>query len=569
MVLLMDSRLINLNKQVNSSSLFRPVRGAGGVESTIVHNSTLYKLHVFTTVGSDSFSILDAGSDGQVEVLVVAGGGGGGMDMGGGGGGGGVIYTTYVVKPGELIPVTVGAGGQGGPQGSGGYRTDGTGPQPSAHQFTISATNGGNSVFGNLTAIGGGYGGSSYFDYTPNLGIGASGGSGGGTSGYSNGTVKAGQAGTAGQGYRGGQGGGQYYSGGGGGAGGIGTDSTAQPNGGPGRLCSILGVDLYWGGGGGGSSYTLATGGNGGIGGGGGGALGTTTGGAGYNNGQAGYGGSPASWANTRGGAGGANTGGGGGGGSHYNATNLGGEGGSGIVVVRYPLERPLFIESLPVTSGLVMNLDIGSPYSYPGGGTFIYDLTGNGFNGTMINSPTYSSNNLGYLEFNGSNNNVRVDKPFPNISGQISMEIWVYFNNLSTNPSLLHKGSHYTMQIYSAGSYSYADSSNYSYANYGNRSVSGLGTTGVWRQLMITKDTSNNVRLYMNGTLVDTRATFGSALTQTNTTLWLAGYSDTDSTPTGSVLNGRISIARIYNRQLSDTEVLQNFNANRSRYGI
>lgn len=290
-----------------------------------------YTVRVFTSSG-----IFTPAFSGTIEVLVVAGGGGGGMDMGGGGGGGGVISnTSFSVTAGAPLTVTVGAGGFGGPAGSGGYRTDGAGPQPGGHQFTVSATNGSNSVFGSLTAVGGGYGGSSYFGYTPNNGYGNSGGSGGGASGYSDGNTGRQGSGTAGQGNAGGGSTGQYYSGGGGGAAAAGSNG-GTPNGGAGVLNTILDLPLYWGGGGGGASYSSGQGGNGGIGGGGGGANGTTTGGAGYNNGSPGGGGGGGIWAQTPGGNGGQYTGGGGGGGSHYNATNKGGEGGSGIVIVRY-----------------------------------------------------------------------------------------------------------------------------------------------------------------------------------------------------------------------------------------
>lgn len=294
-------------------------------------DENLYTGRLFTSSG-----VFTPAFTGTIEVLVVAGGGGGGMDMGGGGGGGGVISnTTYSVTSGTPITVTVGAGGYGAPAGNGGYRLDGQGPQPNQHQFTISATNGTNSVFGLLTAVGGGYGGSSYFGYTPNNGYGNSGGSGGGASGYSDGNTGRGGTGTAGQGNAGGGSTGQYFSGGGGGAGAAG-GSGNNPDGGAGVLNTILGRQFYWGGGGGGASYSSSIGGNGGIGGGGGGAVGATTGGRGYNSGLPGGGGSPNSWTQTPGGNGGQHTGGGGGGGSHYNATNKGGEGGSGIVIVRY-----------------------------------------------------------------------------------------------------------------------------------------------------------------------------------------------------------------------------------------
>lgn len=187
-----------------------------------------------------------------------------------------------------------------------------------------------------VVALGGGAGGSSVYTYSPGP-RGARGASGGGASGYSNnGGLRAGGLPLSNQGYSGGRGGPAHHSGGGGGAGGIGVDSTAQPNGGPGVANSIFGYNLYWGGGGGGGSYSIATGGNGGIGGGGGGAVGTTYGGSGLNYGLPGGGGAPNAQTNTPGGNGGANTGGGGGGGSHYNINNKGGNGGSGIVVVKY-----------------------------------------------------------------------------------------------------------------------------------------------------------------------------------------------------------------------------------------
>ena len=297
-----------------------------GVYSGPKTASENFTVRLFTSSG-----IFTPSFTGIVEVLVVAGGGGAGSDMGGGGGGGGVISTTsYSVTAGSPITVTVGAGGTGAPAGAGGHAT-------------TKGTNGVNSVFGTLTAIGGGAGGTSY--YTFGNSFGNSGGSGGGGSGYNNGQTPAlrigtgygaAGAGTMGQGFRGGWGNSSYYSGGGGGAGGPGVDANAIPHGGPGILNRILDQDLYWGGGGGGAAYSVSPGGNGGIGGGGGGAIGTTTGGAGYNNGSPGGGGSPGSWANTPGGNGGQNTGGGGGGGAHYNATNQGGDGGSGIVIVRY-----------------------------------------------------------------------------------------------------------------------------------------------------------------------------------------------------------------------------------------
>lgn len=302
-----------------------------------------------------------------VSYLVVGGGGGGGMDMGGGGGAGGYLAGSTYLAPGTYT-ITVGAGGTGAPAA-------GTSGQPGAHQYTIPATSGGNSVFsgspaGSVTAVGGGFGGSSYRGYTPGI-AGGSGGSGGGASGYNDnaGTFNGG-SGTTGQGNRGGNSTAAYYSGGGGGAGGQGVDSTSQANGGTGIQNSILGINYFWAGGGGGAGYSIE-GGNGGAGGGGAGAVGSKTGGSGFTKGDDVSGGSINSWAQVPGGNGGFATGGGGGGGSHYNSNNKGGHGGSGSVVLRYASHYP----DLQVTPGLVFNKTIFRNYKIyhflAGTGTF------------------------------------------------------------------------------------------------------------------------------------------------------------------------------------------------------
>jgi hypothetical protein len=326
--------LNNTRNKLDSTSI--TVEGASAKNKRIVATGGVitdvgeWRIHRFNSSGTFTLSSV-IGTSLPIEYLVVGGGGGGGMDMGGGGGGGGVLTGKSMLTTGSFT-VTVGAGGAGAPAGS-------TNGQPGGHQFTISATAGGNTSFYGQTAYGGGYGGSSYFGYTPNYGYGGSGANGGGASGYSDGNT--GRGGTGTQGFNGGGNGGQYYSGGGGGAGAVGASGSNRADGGAGKFSGILGRPFYWGGGGGGAAYSLSQGGLGGIGGGGGGAVGDTTAGGrqAIEWGIAGTNGSPNTWANVPGGRGGINTGGGGGGGAHYNANNKGGDGGSGIVIIRYKIK--------------------------------------------------------------------------------------------------------------------------------------------------------------------------------------------------------------------------------------
>ena len=253
-----------------------------------------YIVHTFTTNGT--FSIPSGALN--VEVLVVAGGGSGGGSSGtsiagGGGGAGGLIYNLSYNATGN-ISVVVGKGGIG------------------QTGFTA-GRNGANSSFGNLIAVGGGYGGT--WSNAPS--VGGSGGAAG-----ENGQGLDGAAGIAGQGHAGGNdngydSGAASAGGGGGGAGTVGSDAvtnTLGGNGGAGFNYTINGSNVYYAGGGGGAGSTSA-----GVG-------GNSSGGSGR--------------AVTTGtGIAGVNGTGGGGGGSLTNgneASQPGGNGGSGIVIVRY-----------------------------------------------------------------------------------------------------------------------------------------------------------------------------------------------------------------------------------------
>lgn len=292
----------------------------------------------FTSTGSSSWTVPTGVS--SVQILMVAGGGAGGCSTvgavnGGGAGAGGMIeMSAFPVTPGGSVSYTVGAGGpnswfDGHPSSPAGSYP---GSRPSAQ--------GSNSVFGSLTAVGGGFGGSGNFSTDGGDALGSPGGSGGGHAGWASNPAPSaaetsgtqpsqpGNSGTYGYGYPGGRGGNPSTVGGaGGGASAKGTGSvesnSAQGVGGAGRSSSISGSSVTYAGGGGAGGYpgTVAAAGAGGPGGGGAGSPGGTL--------------SPATAT-----AGTTNRGGGGGGASGVSpnpGTKLyGGNGGPGIIIVKY-----------------------------------------------------------------------------------------------------------------------------------------------------------------------------------------------------------------------------------------
>lgn len=263
----------------------------------IIKTDGTYWYHAFLASGSFKPQLALS-----ADVLVVAGGGGGGQQSGGGGGAGGLLaFTSQSLSSASTYTCTVGAGGAG-------------------STTTSRGTNGGDSQFGALTLVVGGGGGGTQ----GGTNTGATGGSGGGGS-YSSG---AGGSATSGQGYAGGTG--SSSGGDGGGGGGAGAAGANALNSSP-YTPGVGGVGLNtW------SSWATATG-TGSSGyyaaGGGGGSNGT----AGPSAGGTGGGGTGANTTNTATSAI-ANTGSGGGGGCDVGTRPTGGTGGSGIIIIRYPV---------------------------------------------------------------------------------------------------------------------------------------------------------------------------------------------------------------------------------------
>ena len=92
------------------------------------------------------------------------------------------------------------------------------------------------------------------------------------------------------------------------------------------------------------------------------------------------------------------------------------------------------------VTNNLVLHLDAGDSNSYSGSGTTWTDLSGQGNHATLINNPTYSSNNEGYLSFDGSNDYATL--PNMDLTGnEATFSIWTYCTTTAQSAALIFLG--------------------------------------------------------------------------------------------------------------------------------
>jgi hypothetical protein len=216
------------------------------------------------------------------------------------------------------------------------------------------------------------------------------------------------------------------------------------------------------------------------------------------------------------------------------------------------------------VRDGLVMYLDAANSKSYPGSGTTITDLSRNGNNGTLTNGPTFSNTNGGTIVFDGTNDHILMadNNAFDFGTGDFAVEIWVYFNTLSGAPTLFLFRTYYTgnngflFYITAAGALSVYTTGTFS---------EGVASVGInrWQHLVFTR-ISGTSYLYNNTVLRDSRA-FTFNISVNNSVV--IGY---DTQYNNDPLNGRVGSARIYSgKGLTASQVLQNYNATKKRFGL
>ena len=211
------------------------------------------------------------------------------------------------------------------------------------------------------------------------------------------------------------------------------------------------------------------------------------------------------------------------------------------------------------VTSGLVLNLDASDKNSYPGSGTTWYDLSGNGKNATMsaTNPPVFTSVS-GVLCFQASdlsNQYFSVSNYTFSTTGR-TYEMWINQTSVSIGYQTWMDDNLTERVLF--GLY------NDAFYIYPSLSLSSTITTGVWTYVAYTLVGDNGTTAigYKNGASIIS-GTYGYNLASGTGTLYLMG--DTQ----GEVMSGYCSIARTYNRVLSAGEILQNYNALKTRFGL
>ena len=233
------------------------------------------------------------------------------------------------------------------------------------------------------------------------------------------------------------------------------------------------------------------------------------------------------------------------------------------------------------VTDGLVLCLDAANPKSYPGSGTTWFDLSGNGNNGTLLNGVGYSSNNKGSMVFDGVDDTVSINKDVDPSPNPFTAFLWFKYtrtsgysfshliDNLSYNSDI---GWHSSIARYNT----FQGQVSFRYVDYtrkpGSDGFNILSShtnldNGDWHLATYLWDGStdtNSVKIYINGEISQIGT---SSLSNTSRVkdIKLGKGNHGNGIP----FMGYNSSFFIYDRILTASEIQQNFQALRGRYGI
>jgi hypothetical protein len=214
--------------------------------------------------------------------------------------------------------------------------------------------------------------------------------------------------------------------------------------------------------------------------------------------------------------------------------------------------------------SGLVLCLDAADKNSYPGTGTTWTDLSGNNYNGTLTNGATFNGNSSGVIVFDGTDDHINCGNVLANLTN-LSLECFLKFGTQTTSYNgIISKTLDNTngWEIRTAGYTSTTTTAQFRYVGDNGSPDFGALTNGVWYHLVAT-GTLGSQLVYKNGSVYNSGTYAGSPSANSNSlVLGKLAYS-------GLYANMTLGYAKIYNRVLTASEVLQNYNATKSRFGL
>lgn len=229
------------------------------------------------------------------------------------------------------------------------------------------------------------------------------------------------------------------------------------------------------------------------------------------------------------------------------------------------------------ITNGLVLRLDAANPRSYQSGSLIWNDLSGNGNNGTLTNGPSYSTSGSGTIILDGINDSISIPYTIQDqFTNQISINVWInaqWFDTGNGDGVSIIGKNHTSLNFpYTVWGMGITQAGNY-IGNMGNGTARTIVISAAtlslntWYNLCATYD-GTTIKLYRNG-IQDANTATGTYTLGKNSIDISIGNNPMLGPTYYDWFKGRISAAHLYNRELNQSEIQQNFNATRARFGI
>ena len=210
------------------------------------------------------------------------------------------------------------------------------------------------------------------------------------------------------------------------------------------------------------------------------------------------------------------------------------------------------------VEDGLVFAVDAGSTRSYAGSGTAAYNLVDNN-DVSLINGLGWQSGNGGYFSSDGTDNGMTTPDATNLDLVDFTLEGWVWWDQHKNYGSFLVKGPGGSGQLFNYSFFGYSTQISFGFGDGSNYRAIYIAPPAIneWHHIVGTYDGST-LKFYLNSTLANSTSITATP-NQNNDALQIlqSQYS----------IDGRIGCAKVYNKALTATEVLQNYNAQKNRF--
>lgn len=226
------------------------------------------------------------------------------------------------------------------------------------------------------------------------------------------------------------------------------------------------------------------------------------------------------------------------------------------------------------ITSGLTFNIDAGFTPSYPKSGTTWRDLSYSSYTGTLINGPTFSGSNGGSITFDGVDDYVNFGNQ--NLGLDLiskSFCAWVNLGSTLANPTgIIDKDFDTSPGVYGGWGFWVQSNRKLWWWNTPNQDILDSGSTtigiNVWTHVAVTYNSSTKTAsFYINGLLNSSIGKSDISEISSGTQPLSIGSIRSGTPSQGGYVNGKISNIFAYNRVLSASEILQNYNSQLNRF--